>query len=192
MFSSFLPLVIELTILGRGKEIHGYIVRNDMPLDAFLKSALIDLYFKCRNVKMACKIFNQSITIDLVMCTAVISGYVLNGMNNDALEMYRRLLHEKISPNAVTLSPASVLPDSLDALKLYMYSKWERLDQMAMEGIKHGRVSISNALYACASLPALSYGKEIHCHMIKGGCISDIFAKILFVVHGNVELAEVA
>ncbi|KAK1576737.1 hypothetical protein Q3G72_016104 [Acer saccharum] len=29
-------------------------------------------------------------------------------------------------------------------------------------------VSISNALFACASLPALSYGKEIHCCMIKG------------------------
>ncbi|KAK1574909.1 hypothetical protein Q3G72_000954 [Acer saccharum] len=109
-----------------------------------------------------------------------------------------KCIGEKISPNAVTLSPVSVLPASLDALKLCKelhgnivknvmlelqlqtciqsgkdWIKW----QMTMEGIKHGRVSISNALYACASLPALSYGKEIHCYMIKGGCISDIFAK---------------
>ncbi|KAL5756044.1 hypothetical protein ACOSQ2_020790 [Xanthoceras sorbifolium] len=117
-FSSFLPSVTELTSLRRGKEIHGYIVRNGVPLDAFLKSALIDLYFKCRNVEMACKIFNRSITIDLVICTAMISGYVLNGMHNDALEMFRQLLKEKISPNAVTL--VSILPacSGLAALKL--------------------------------------------------------------------------
>ncbi|KAK4842156.1 hypothetical protein QYF36_016669 [Acer negundo] len=119
-FSSFLPSVTESTSLRQGKEIHGYIVRNGVPLDAFLKSALIDLYFKCRNLEMAYKIFNQSVTIDLVMCTAMISGYVLNGMHNDALEMFRWLLHEKnkFSPNAVTL--ASVLPacSSLAALKL--------------------------------------------------------------------------
>ncbi|KAK2654778.1 hypothetical protein Ddye_014634 [Dipteronia dyeriana] len=70
------------------------------------------------NVEMTYKIFSQSITIDLVMCTAVISGYVLNRMNNDALEMFRWLLYEKISPNAVTL--ARILPacSSVAALKL--------------------------------------------------------------------------
>ncbi|KAI9169262.1 hypothetical protein LWI28_009707 [Acer negundo] len=258
-FSSFLPSVTESTSLRQGKEIHGYIVRNGVPLDAFLKSALIDLYFKCRNVEMAYKIFNQSVTIDLVMCTAMISGYVLNGMHNDALEMFRWLLHEKnkFSPNAVTL--ASVLPacSSLAALKLGkelhcnilkngldkrchvgsaitdMYSKCGRLDlahktfgrvsekdavcwnsmiiscsqngkpeeainffrQMAMEGIKHDRVSISGALSACANLPALSYGKEIHCFMIKGICSSDIFAESslidMYAKCGSLEHAQI-
>ena len=70
-FSCFLSLVTELASL---KEIHGYIVRNGVPLDAFLKSAFGDLYFNCSIVEMAYKIFNLSITIDLVMCTAMISG----------------------------------------------------------------------------------------------------------------------
>ncbi|KAK2654781.1 hypothetical protein Ddye_014637 [Dipteronia dyeriana] len=48
------------------------------------------------NVEMAYKIFSQSITIDLVMCTAVISGYVLNRMKNDALEMFRVELYCRV------------------------------------------------------------------------------------------------
>ncbi|XP_050220611.1 pentatricopeptide repeat-containing protein At4g21300 [Mercurialis annua] len=117
-FASFLPSVTESASLKHGKEIHGYIVRHGITLDVFLKSALIDIYFKCRDVEMACKIFNQSTNVDIVVCTAMISGYVLNGRCNDALELFRWLLEEKMSPNAVTL--ASVIPAcaGLAALKL--------------------------------------------------------------------------
>ncbi|XP_057970938.1 pentatricopeptide repeat-containing protein At4g21300 [Malania oleifera] len=117
-FASFLPSVTESASLKQGKEIHGYVVRHGMPLDVFLKSALIDVYFKCRNVEMARNIFNQSTAIDIVVCTAMISGYVLNGMNGDALEIFQLLLKEQMRPNSVTL--ASVLPAcaGLAALKL--------------------------------------------------------------------------
>ncbi|GMI89851.1 hypothetical protein like AT4G21300 [Hibiscus trionum] len=111
-FSSFLPVVTALGSLGRGKEIHGYILRHGIPLDMFLKSALIDVYLKCRGVEMARNIYNQSNKVDIVMCTAMISGYVLNGLNDGALEIFRWLLKEKIRPNAVTL--ASVLPACAD------------------------------------------------------------------------------
>ncbi|XVE89418.1 hypothetical protein DITRI_Ditri19aG0200100 [Diplodiscus trichospermus] len=81
-------------------------------------SALIDVYLKCKDVEMARNVYNQSTKVDVVMCTAMISGYVLNGMNSDALEIFRWLLQEKIKPNAVTL--ASVLPAcvNLATLKL--------------------------------------------------------------------------
>ncbi|PON63658.1 DYW domain containing protein [Parasponia andersonii] len=117
-FASFLPSVTEFASLKLGKEIHGYIIRHGVPLDVFLKSALIDLYFKCRNVEMAHKILHQSTTVDLIVCTAMISGFVLNGMNTDAMEIFRWLLKAKMRPNSVTL--ASVLPAfaGMVALKL--------------------------------------------------------------------------
>ncbi|PPS08322.1 hypothetical protein GOBAR_AA12322 [Gossypium barbadense] len=110
--SSFLPAVTGLGSLRKGREIHGYILRHGIPLDVFLKSALVDVYLKCRAVDMARNIYNQSTKFDIVMCTAMISGYVLNGLSNDALEIFRWLLKEKIRPNAVTL--ASVLPACTD------------------------------------------------------------------------------
>ncbi|KAM2061913.1 hypothetical protein ACFX1T_046924 [Malus domestica] len=107
-FASFLPSVAEQGNMKQGKEIHGYIVRHCVPLDMFLQSALIDVYFKCRNVEMAFKIFNQSTRTDVVMCTTMISGFVLNGMNSDASEIFRWLLKQKMRPNSLTV--ASVLP----------------------------------------------------------------------------------
>ncbi|CAK7357375.1 unnamed protein product [Dovyalis caffra] len=235
--TSFLPSVTESLNLRQGKEIHGYIVRHGVILDVYLKSALIDLYFKCRDAVMACKIFNQSTTFDIVICTAMISGYVLNGKNNDALEIFRWLLEKKMIPNALTFS--SLLPAcaGLAALKLgrelhgnilknelegnclvgspiiNMYAKCGRLDlaylvfgrisekdaicwnsiiiscsqngkpkeaidlfrKMGMEGMKYDYVSVSAALSACANIPALQYGKEIHGFMIKGAFDSDLF-----------------
>lgn len=255
-FSSFLPAVIGLGSFRKGREIHGYILRHGLPLDMFLKSALIDVYLKCRDVEMARNIYNQSTKVDVVLCTAMISGYVLNGMSNDALGIFRRLLQEKIRPNAVTL--ASVLPAcaELAALKvgkelhgniikngladrchvgsavIDMYAKCGRLDLahhvferlserdsvcwnsmisscsqngkpedaidlfrcMGRTGTKHDCVSISSALSACANLPALHYGKEIHGFMIKGSFCSDLFAKSalidMYAKCGNLGLAQ--
>ncbi|KAB1208956.1 hypothetical protein CJ030_MR6G000535 [Morella rubra] len=65
-FASFLPSVTESACLKQGTEIHGYIIRHGVPLDLFVKSALIDIYFKCRDVGMASKIFSESDTVDVV------------------------------------------------------------------------------------------------------------------------------
>ncbi|KAL3577349.1 hypothetical protein D5086_022632 [Populus alba] len=117
-FTSFLPSLAESSSLRQVKEIHGYIVRHGVILDVYLNSALIDLYFKCRDAVMACKIFNLSTKFDIVIYTAMISGYVLNGMNKDALEIFRWLLQKKMIPNALTFS--SILPAcaGLAAIKL--------------------------------------------------------------------------
>jgi pentatricopeptide repeat protein len=169
----------------------------------------------------------------------MISGFVLNGMDFDALKMLQWALSKNLRPNAVTL--ASVLPAcaGLAALKLGkelhakilkiglegrcyvgsaiidMYAKCGRLDlaclvfsrmserdaicwnsmitsysqnalpkeaidlfrQMGMEGAKYDCASISAALSACANLPALRYGKEIHGFMIRGAFSFDLFCE---------------
>ncbi|RVX00573.1 Pentatricopeptide repeat-containing protein [Vitis vinifera] len=78
---------------------------SQVSFHCFLKGQLSD---KCRDVEMAHKIFDQRTPVDIVVCTAMISGYVLNGMNNNALEIFRWLLQERMRANSVTL--ASVLP----------------------------------------------------------------------------------
>ncbi|KAL3654629.1 hypothetical protein CASFOL_001614 [Castilleja foliolosa] len=107
-FACLLPLIPEMGLFDTGKEIHCYIVRQGVLFDLFLKNALIDMYFKCKNVKMARNVFEQSTDVDIVICTAMISGFVLNGLNIDALNIFRLLLGKKLRPNAVTF--ASVLP----------------------------------------------------------------------------------
>ncbi|KAI9080082.1 hypothetical protein K1719_038015 [Acacia pycnantha] len=70
------------------------------------------------DVDAAQKIFQQSTDVDVVVCTAMISGYALNGLSVDAINMFRWLIQEKMMPNCLTM--ASVLPAcaALAALKL--------------------------------------------------------------------------
>ncbi|CAK9179038.1 unnamed protein product [Ilex paraguariensis] len=254
-FASFLPSITELASIIEGKEIHGYIVRHGVHLDVFLKNALIDMYFKCRGVEMARNVFYHCTAVDVVICTAMISGYVLNGMNIDAIEMFKWLIREHMKPNAVTLACTLPACAGLVALKLGkelhgyvlkaglegrcyvgsaitdMYAKCGRLDlahqvfmrmserdgvcwnsmitsssqngkpeeaidlfcQMGNEGTKYDGVSISAALSACANLPALHLGKEIHSFMIKSALLSDLFAESalidMYAKCGNLDLA---
>lgn len=256
-FSSLLPSIAELGTLKHGKEAHGYILRQGVLLDVFLKSALIDLYCKCKDVKMARTIFKQTSLADTVIYTGMISGYVLNGMNIDAVETFRELMDKGIYPNSLTL--ASLLPAcaSLASLKfgkevhafalkngiesqcyvgsaiLDMYAKCGKLDlarnvfinmsqkdavcwnsmitgysqngkpeeaihlfrQMGMsEGMKYDSVSVTSTLSACASLPALYHGKQIHGYMIKHPDCSDVFGKCtlidMYAKCGNLKLAR--
>ncbi|CAL4919377.1 unnamed protein product [Urochloa decumbens] len=252
---SLLPALTDLNGFKQGKEVHGYIVRNCVHTDVFLVSALVDIYFKCRDVKMAQNVYDVARAIDVVIGSTMISGYVLNGMSEEALQMFRYLLEQGIKPNAVTV--ASILPAcaSMAAMdlgqeihgyvlrnsyegKCYvesalmdMYAKCGRLDlshyifskmavkdevtwnsmissfaqngepeealdlfrQMSMEGIKYNSVTISSALSACASLPAIYYGREIHGVIIKGPISADIFAESALIDMygkcGNLDLA---
>ncbi|XP_027191267.1 pentatricopeptide repeat-containing protein At4g21300 [Cicer arietinum] len=107
-FASFLPSILESGSLNNCKEVHSYIVRHGVPFDVYLKSALVDIYFKGGDVEMARKTFQQNTLVDIAVCTAMISGYVLNGMNIEAINIFRWLVQEGIMPNCLTM--ASVLP----------------------------------------------------------------------------------
>lgn len=117
-FSSLLPSVSKFENLEYCRQIHCYIMRHSISLDIFLTSALIDAYFKCRGVSMARKIFSQCNSVDVVVLTAMISGYLHNGFNIDALEMFRWLVKVKISPNEITLVSFLPVIGGLLALKL--------------------------------------------------------------------------
>lgn len=237
--ASFLPSFSGTAGMKQGKEIHAHIIRNNVPMDAFLKSALIDVYFKCKDSLMATKVFGATGTMDVVIGSAMISGYVLNGMSGDALNMFCKLLKAEIKPNPITI--ASILPACsclafltlgkeihgyilknsyegqiyVASALIDMYTKCGRVDlgyqvftkmpirdvvawnsmiasfaqngqpeeaitlfrQMGIEGMRYDSVSMSSALSASASIPALRRGKEIHGYMTRSNIRSDLFAE---------------
>lgn len=255
-FSSLLPSISRFESLEYCRQIHCYIMRHSVPLDIFLTSALIDAYFKCRGVLTAKKIFRQCNSVDVVVFTAMISGYLHNGLRTDALEMFRRLVGVEICPNEITL--VSILPviGGLLALKLGrelhgfiikngfdrrcnvgsavidMYAKCGRMDlaheifrrlskkdivswnsmitrcaqsddpsaaidvfrQMGVSGTGFDCVSISSVLSACASVASESFGKAIHCFMIRRSSLSsDVYSEStligMYAKCGNLESA---
>ncbi|KAJ1695888.1 hypothetical protein LUZ63_012586 [Rhynchospora breviuscula] len=254
--ASFLPVLSDNN-LQQCMQIHAYVVVNDIYMDAFMASALMDVYFKCKNVNLAQEVFRCSQELDVVSCSTMVSGYVLNGMCNDAIKIFRLMSVKRINPNATTL--ATVLPacTGLTAFKLGkevharilkyacenkcyvasalmdMYGKCGRLDlcqyifdninqkdtiawnsmitncsqngepkraldlfrEMGTGWLSFDSVTVSSALSACASIPALNHGKEIHGFITKGFLRTDLCTQSALIDMygkcGNLELARI-
>ncbi|GAA0141561.1 hypothetical protein LIER_02680 [Lithospermum erythrorhizon] len=125
-FSTSLALVSSVHNLELGRQIHGRILRMGMNEDAFIRGSLIDMYCKCGRMNVASIIFNNfqhcrvrrgssRVLLDDLMeqtisWNTMISGYLQNGMINEALNCFRALINEKAELNEYTL--ASILSAS--------------------------------------------------------------------------------
>jgi pentatricopeptide repeat protein len=89
--------------LNHAKSIHGWVVKEFGHQDAFLASALVDMYCKCGNVKVAYYVFEKALDKDVTLWTAMISGLAFNGHGTEALELFCKMQTEVVAPNGVTL-----------------------------------------------------------------------------------------
>ncbi|CAL9776636.1 unnamed protein product [Musa acuminata subsp. burmannicoides] len=92
-----------------GKETHGYLLRHGVKFDG-IASYLIDMYAKSGSVEIARRLFDgeQADERDRVTWNAMIAGYTHSGQTEEATAVLRKMLKERLTPNAVTL--ASILP----------------------------------------------------------------------------------
>ncbi|KAL5566285.1 hypothetical protein UlMin_029449 [Ulmus minor] len=90
----------EIGALDKGKLIHGLVFRMQMKVDAYLGSALIDMYCKCGSIERAYLVF-RGITKDVAVWTTMITGFAFHGYGNKALDIFFEM-QRFVSPNEVT------------------------------------------------------------------------------------------
>ncbi|XP_020578980.1 putative pentatricopeptide repeat-containing protein At3g23330 [Phalaenopsis equestris] len=100
-FSSLMPACAHLTTLHLGKQLHSYVIRDGFDGNVFVQSALVDMYAKCGNIRVARKIFDAMPSLDMVAWTAMIMGYALHGSAHEALYLFQKMEMEKQKPNYV-------------------------------------------------------------------------------------------
>ncbi|KAF6154745.1 hypothetical protein GIB67_032357 [Kingdonia uniflora] len=100
-FSSILPACAHLTTLNLGKQLHGYIVRIWFDDNEYIASALVHMYAKCGNIRIARWIFDKMESPDMVSWTAMIMGYALHGHGHKALSLFQQMEVENVRPNYV-------------------------------------------------------------------------------------------
>ena len=88
--------------LSCGKQIHGYVIRNEIELTAFTGTALIDLYGKTGCLRSAVNVFNQMVVKEVCTWNAMMTSLASNGRELDALDMYEKMKVEGRHPNEVT------------------------------------------------------------------------------------------
>eukprot|EP01018_Ginkgo_biloba_P011802 Gb_29543 [translate_table: standard] len=99
---SLLPALAYLAALQQGKWIHGYIIRSGFESDVIIGTALIDMYAKCGSIKIARGVFDKMPERDVVSWSAMIAGYGMHGLGEDALVLFSQMQKTGIKPNHVT------------------------------------------------------------------------------------------
>ncbi|KAK7258053.1 hypothetical protein RIF29_32457 [Crotalaria pallida] len=88
-----------------GKWVHGfYVSAGRVQLDAYICSALVDMYFKCGHCDDGWKVFDEMPYKNVVSWTALIAGYVKCNKFQDALRVFWEMMLNNILPNEFTLS----------------------------------------------------------------------------------------
>lgn len=103
--------------LRHGKFIHGYIIRNNIEVDIFVNSSLVDLYFKCGSVVSAEFVFKSMPKTNVVAWNVMISGYISAGCYFEALGIFSEMKEAGINPDAVTFTSILTACSQLTALE---------------------------------------------------------------------------
>lgn len=101
-----------------GRQIHSLIVKRLFESNKFVGSSLLHMYAKAGRTKEAQDVFESLPERDVVSCTAIISGFAQRGLDEKALEMFRRLQTEGIKFNCVTYASVLTAVSGLAALEL--------------------------------------------------------------------------
>eukprot|EP01018_Ginkgo_biloba_P025976 Gb_06693 [translate_table: standard] len=99
---SVLSACAHLGALEQGKWFHNYIIRRGFESDAFVVTALIDMYAKCGRIVIARQLFDNMSEENVFSWSAMIAGYGIHGHVHDALALFNQMQHLGINPNDIT------------------------------------------------------------------------------------------
>ncbi|XP_031492494.1 pentatricopeptide repeat-containing protein At2g33680-like [Nymphaea colorata] len=100
--AAVLRLCSSTAAMEQGKQVHGHAIKRSLE-DVFVQSCLVEMYSKCGFIEIARRVFERSKNRgDLVLWTAMISGYGKHGKSEQVVELFDRMLSEGIKPDDVT------------------------------------------------------------------------------------------
>ncbi|CAN6235055.1 unnamed protein product [Urochloa humidicola] len=107
-FSSALAACANIFLLKHGKQIHAYMIRNGYEIDDILRSALVDMYSKCRLFDYSTRVFESGLSQDVILWNSMIFGCAYNSKGEYGLELFDEMQKQGIRPDSVTFLGALV------------------------------------------------------------------------------------
>lgn len=91
--------------LRQGLKTHALAVKNGLFSSEFLKTSVVDMYFKCGKVGLARRVFDEIEEKDIVSWGAMIAGLAHNKRQWEALGLFRMMISQDgIYPNSVIIT----------------------------------------------------------------------------------------
>lgn len=101
-FTSVLNVCFRPSALEDGRRIHTHIMTNGYESDLFVATALLTMYSKCGSIEDARQVYDRMPVHNVVSWTAMIGAYAYNGLDDEALNLYKQMLSSPVKPNKVT------------------------------------------------------------------------------------------
>ncbi|OVA03477.1 Pentatricopeptide repeat [Macleaya cordata] len=99
---SMLSACARVGALELGKWIHAYIGRNNIEMDNYLVSSLVDMYAKCGSIELAVQVFDKMHDKDLLTWSIMIGGLAMHGHGKLALELFEEMPEDGVKPDGIT------------------------------------------------------------------------------------------
>ncbi|XP_024313444.1 pentatricopeptide repeat-containing protein At5g52850, chloroplastic [Brachypodium distachyon] len=103
-FATLLALCASRRLCRHGRQLHAQFLRWQVDLNLVLKTALVHMYSRCGFMDHAHTVLCSTPETDVVLWTAMISGYSQAGDLQTALQMFRYMEHAAMLPNAFTFA----------------------------------------------------------------------------------------
>ncbi|XP_043693325.1 putative pentatricopeptide repeat-containing protein At5g59200, chloroplastic [Telopea speciosissima] len=84
-----LSAIADLGSLDLGKWVHDYVKSNDIEIDDFMGTSLINMYSKCGSIDDAREVF-VGIRLKTITCyNAMITGFAVHGLGEEAIKVFK-------------------------------------------------------------------------------------------------------
>lgn len=101
-FLSAIQACTNLGYIDKGKWIHHKLIAFGVGRDMYVESALINMYARCGDLRMAQKVFDNMTEWSIVSWSSMIGGYAMHGRADDSISLFNRMVELGIKPNDVT------------------------------------------------------------------------------------------
>ncbi|KAL3717418.1 hypothetical protein ACJRO7_008926 [Eucalyptus globulus] len=99
---SVLSAAADLSLLQKGKEIHGSIIRRGFILEGSVSTSLVDMYACCGDLENACKVFSSIDRKELSLWTTMIYANGMHGRGMVAIDLFKRMIDTNLVPDHIT------------------------------------------------------------------------------------------
>nr|XP_010924435.1 pentatricopeptide repeat-containing protein At2g13600-like [Elaeis guineensis] len=164
--SRMLSVSANLNASDEGKQIHTFIVKKNLAVDIAVNNSLINLYFKCKSVDDAEKVFNCMPERDVYTWTVMVSGYAMCGSLEKAMDLFDKMpCRNTVSWNSMISAYQS---EGYDEVALDLFYK------MREQGEVPNKSTFLAVLKTCACQQLLETGKGVHCCLEKLAWIKNV------------------
>ncbi|KAL5558304.1 hypothetical protein UlMin_034515 [Ulmus minor] len=142
-----------------GGSLHGLVVKYGMTVEGILGNALIHLYAKCEEPKVAYSIFDQMSSKNVLSWNSMLDGFCRSGEIAKAKSFFKEI------PNKDVVSWNTMI-NSLAKTRRFA-ELFELFREMQHSETKPDKLTLISVLSSCASVGALNHGIWVHVYIKK-------------------------